>query len=83
MIRKHLWAHIDLAQVGPRMDDRARDDDDHPEGSGVNESSAKSLRRLLGVIGEQDGVDPKKSGGEPSCELMIDLFQHPDVQVEN
>lgn len=74
MIRKNLWAHVDLAQVGPRMDDRACDDDNHPEAGGVNESSAESLRRLLSVVGKQDGVDPEKSSGEPSCELMIYLF---------
>lgn len=71
MIREDLWAHVDLAQVGPRMDDRARDDHDHPEGGGVNEGIPKSLRRFLGVVGEQDRVDPEKSGGEPSCELLI------------
>lgn len=78
MVRKHLWAHVDFAQVGPRMDDRARDDHDHPEGHGVNEGIPKSLRSFLGVVGEQDCVDPKKSGREPSCELIIGLFERPE-----
>lgn len=82
MIRKHLGAHLNLAQIGPRMDDRARDDHDHPEGGGVNEGIPKSLRRVLGVVGEQDCVDPEKSGGEPSCELMIGLFERLDVHFE-